>query len=359
MRPKTLKIIAASSGIATFTVAPTFAVAYKIILDTRARRDGLIIGAKAFGEGLILANMQELMVNHWTDIYTKLVTGIDSPLAPELLNNKNIHTIAEYTGSIYDNYWKKSPKNTGAKTVDNFNLDDYVNYMDEFEATKDLELIYDNQQTPKGVGFENSYALIARKGEFAGVNSLKDLFDKDDKKIGLSTNVLVSSGILNKMLDISERNQYDNSKDSQKARERLETKKWEVKTLDSTDNKYEMLKNGNIDIALGYTTDSQINEFNKLNLSDLNNNFVSYQAAYIISKQKLQQFSSIKLKKTPDSRKTEGVELKSILQAIRITTDEMIAMNKKLAEKNIENENTPYQIAKRFLEAKDYFKNNL
>ncbi|NQZ66192.1 MAG: hypothetical protein HRT99_03195 [Mycoplasmatales bacterium] len=364
---KGLKIVSGSLLLGTFIVLPITVLAVKES-EKEKSQNGIVIGAKAFPEGLILGNIENKMIEHWTDIYTEFKPGIDGNLAPNLFNNGNIDSIAEYSGSIYDNYWKKPPKGLEKTDVDKFTLDDYNNHLKEFESTKNLKIIMGNE-LKKGIGFTNSYVLVSKKNDFPNVNSLNELFAQSGK-IGLSSNVFTGSGILNKLLDISEGKPYDGNTDHFESKNRLESKGWTLRQIDQESNKYNLLsKTGDsgIDIALGYGTDATLSpknttaQFKALNLSDMNDNFVSYEAAFLVRDNKLEQYNDIKLKNNKQS------SLLKVIEAIKISQDEMIQMNFDLSfgyddpsTPEVEStKKTASQIADIFLKSHNYFEDNL
>jgi len=135
----------------------------------KGSKGSILIGAKIFGDGYILANMYKMLVNGYTDIEAITKTGLGgTKICFEALTNGQIDLYPEYTGTGLLVLLQASQPVIDSLGGDNQKVYDYV--ADEFTKRYHIKWL-----TP--IGFNNTYALMMRKQQATSlhITSISDL----------------------------------------------------------------------------------------------------------------------------------------------------------------------------------------
>ncbi|MFO7817003.1 MAG: glycine betaine ABC transporter substrate-binding protein [Desulfovibrionales bacterium] len=230
----------------------------------------ITVGGKNFTEQFMLAELAaDLLEEAGFDVTVK--TGVGSSIARKSLENGQFDLYYEYTGTAYTVYYSQSDQNimTDSEKV--------YNWVKDKDAEKDLVWL-------APVKFNNTYTLMMRGDEA--------------KKLGIKT--------------ISNLAQYQNENPGELIYG-VDSEFWErpdgfqkvMKTYDFTvksdDVKkmsigltYKALKEGQLDVAMGFSTDGRIAAFGFVNLVDDKNFFPVYNPVPVVRKEVLDKYPEIK-----------------------------------------------------------------
>jgi osmoprotectant transport system permease protein len=135
----------------------------------KGSKGSILIGAKIFGDGYILANMYKMLVNGYTDIEAITKTGLGgTKICFEALTNGQIDLYPEYTGTGLLVLLQASQPVIDSLGGDNQKVYDYV--ADEFTKRFHIKWL-------SPIGFNNTYALMMRRQQAVSLNitSISDL----------------------------------------------------------------------------------------------------------------------------------------------------------------------------------------
>lgn len=332
-----------------FILAP-FIVAFSYL----STKYDIVIGAKSFAESEILAHIAKETINkHNPDIEIGIKAGLTSSQINLIINGAQIDGLAEYTGSMQSLYWINTPAPLVASEVARWNVKQWSENMDKNKNTSNLWYGTGRaNETMPGIGFENSYGLVVNptSSKFSQYNSAQTIFDLINIGGKFTTDSTFASA------DVGLASMYDRymgnpdgTTDGPSGKARIEELGMEVLIVDSTTNRYDYVKNGVADIAIGFTTDAQLNDTANYALLDIDNvksMFPTYDVGYLFRQKTIDKYSSIRSRHW-----NTNTSLAEILNSIRISSPDMIAMNYEVQVENTD----PGKVAIDFLERKGYF----
>ena len=235
-----------------------------------AAGERIIIGGKNFTEQYLLAELaKRLLEKNGFDVDLK--TGIGSVVARQSLENGQIDFYYEYTGTAYTVYHKQSNRNV---MIDPERVYQWVKKAD---AGKDLVWI-------DPVKFNNTYTLMMREkqAQKLGIASISDLgrhIKQHPDKLIVGVNA-----------EFWER--PDGFKPLMKTYEfRIPYNR--VKKMDSG-LVYKALKEGNVDVSMGFATDGRISAFHFINLKDDRSYFPVYSPAPVVREEIINKYPKIR-----------------------------------------------------------------
>ena len=151
-------------------VASDFLKAKGLLQPARNGAKGtVVIGAKIFGDGYILANMYKLLVNGYTDLEAVTKTGLGgTKICFDALTNGQIDLYPEYTGTGLLVILQADKSVIDTLIADKQKVYDYV--------SQEFMQRYQIRWLPP-IGFNNTYALMMRKQQAAAlhITSISDL----------------------------------------------------------------------------------------------------------------------------------------------------------------------------------------
>jgi osmoprotectant transport system permease protein len=144
-------------------VAKDFLAAHQLLQPDRHGTKGqVVIGAKIFGDGYILANMYKLLVNGYTDLTGITKTGLGgTQICFNALTNGQIDLYPEYTGTGLLVILQSSQKVIDSLAGDHQQVYDYVSR--EFETRYQIKWL-------QPIGFNSTYALMMRRQQANALN---------------------------------------------------------------------------------------------------------------------------------------------------------------------------------------------
>ena len=254
-----------------------------------AEKKELVIGGKNYTEAYLLAEMGRALLEKG-GFKIEVKTGVGSTLARQSLENGQFDLYYEYTGTAYTVYHhQKDPAvmNDPAKVY---------NWVKGKDAAKDLVWL-------EPITFNNTYTLMMKKdtAKELGIGSISDMagYVKEHPKA-------LTVGV-----DIEFYERPDGLKKLMKAYgfrlDRSQVKKME------TGLTYKALRDDQLQIAMGFATDSRITAFGFVNLVDDLKFFPVYNPVPVVRKEVLEKYP----------------EIRTILMALtnKLTTAEMQKLN--------------------------------
>jgi osmoprotectant transport system permease protein len=152
------------------TVASDFLKAKGLLQAARHGNKGtVVIGAKIFGDGYILANIYKLLVNGYTDLEAVTKTGLGgTKIAFDALTNRQIDLYPEYSGTGLLVILQANKAVVDTLISDKQKVYDYV--------SREFMQRYQIRWLPP-IGFNNTYALMMRRQQAADlhITSISDL----------------------------------------------------------------------------------------------------------------------------------------------------------------------------------------
>jgi osmoprotectant transport system substrate-binding protein len=229
----------------------------------------LVVGGKNFTEQYILPEMAKILLEKQGFDVT-LKTGVGSTVLRQALENGQVDLYFEYTGTAYTVYLKQKDR---AIMTDPAKVFDYVQKAD---AKKNLVWL-----SPLQV--DNTYTLImpGKRAEELKIITISDLaaFVKKDPKtliFGMNIEFLRRpDGFKNLMKFYGFRVPTQNFKQM------------------ATGLTYTALKEGKMDVSLGFSTDGRIAAWGFVNLEDDKKFFPAYNPAPVVRKKILDKYPEI------------------------------------------------------------------
>jgi osmoprotectant transport system substrate-binding protein len=285
-----------------------------VIMSSFAFSKSVVVGSKMFTEGYIVSNMiVDLLEDNGFDVQKRF--GLSSLPIRKGMETGQIDIYPEYTGTAWAAYFKKD-----TQIYDPVELFNKVKKIDQEEyGIVWLDMIH----------FNNTYGLAVRN-EFAqenNINSLSDLSDyiNNGNKVifGVNPEYYKRSDGIFAVIDTYDMNVDKNN----------------VKTMEAGLT-YTALENGNIDVAMVYSTDALILKHDLKVLEDDKNFFPLYYPAALVREETLEEYP----------------EIKEILNPLTLYLNEniIIRLNYLVDVEGLE----PEIVSERFLEALGLINNN-
>lgn len=266
----------------------------------------IVVSGKDWTEQWILAHIYGEYLKAHTELDVEVKEGLGSEtVLTEAMKKGDVDLYVEYSGTGYLVFLKEEyVPETEPETI--------------YQKTKEGYLEKFNIKWLEPIGFANNYALsvTAETAEELGVKTLSDLQDQaEEMSIGAPATFYEREDGYNGFTDLYG---YTFGK---------------TVSLDE-DVMYTAIKNGEVDLITGFSTDPRIEQFDLTPLEDDKNYFPPYDAAPIVRQEVLDA--------------NPGLEDTINELAGQISTEEMMEMN---AQVNLNNEK-PQDVAKAFLEKK-------
>ncbi|MCP4116329.1 MAG: glycine/betaine ABC transporter substrate-binding protein [Desulfobacteraceae bacterium] len=250
----------------------------------------ITIGGKNFTEQYILPELAKHLLEK-NGFTVTLKTGVSTSLARKSLETAQVDFYFEYTGTAYTLFYKG--KDTAVMT----DPQKVYDWMKQKDAAKGLIWL-------DSANLNNTFTLMMKKEEAsrAGIKTISDLgaaITKDPKKfvLAVSSEFWERPDGIKKLMKV-----YG-----------FRVPVSQIKKMDPGIT-YMALKNGQVDVAMGFATDGRIVSFGLVNMEDDKNFFPVYNAAPVIRKEVLDAYP----------------EIREILKPLteNLTTEEMQTLNK-------------------------------
>ncbi|MFD2923655.1 osmoprotectant ABC transporter substrate-binding protein [Halobacillus naozhouensis] len=269
----------------------------------------ITIGTLGTAESAIMGNMVRLMIQHYTELQTEMVTNLGSSTVQHeaMMSGEVDITATRYTGTDL----------VGALGMDPITDPDKAMKIVKREFQKQF-----NQTWFDSYGFANSYAFTV-KSELAEKKNLETVSDLESLAANLRLGV-DSAWIRRPAVG------YDSF---------IKKYGFEFGRVFpmSIGLVYKAVESGEMDVVLAYTTDGRLEAFDLVTLKDNKHLFPPYDASPVVRNEVLEKHP----------------ELRDVLQKLagKIDTEQMRKMNHKANVKMKE----PKLVAKEFLEKHNYF----
>ena len=213
--------------------------------------DTIIVGAKNYTEQLILGNILEILVAENTDLKTRLVSNLASDIIFKAIQSGDVHLYAEYTGTIYGNYFHFTER----KTADEI-----------FQIARDEMLERHNILVLDKLGYNNVYTLSVRQ-DTAAQHNLRTFSDL----------AKVSS-----QLTLGATFEFLEREDGFKGLSRVYGMNFQKQISIDGNLRYTAIMNDEIQVTDAFSTDGMLLRFNLISLEDNLDFFPAYYAVPII-----------------------------------------------------------------------------
>lgn len=239
----------------------------------------ITVGGKNFTEQFLLAELAAgLLEKAGFDVTVK--TGVGSSIARKSLENGQFDLYYEYTGTAYTVYYSQSDQDIMTKS------EKVYDWVKQKDAQKGLVWL-------EPVKFNNTYTLMMRKDEAdkMGLKTISDLaaYQNDNPRdliFGVDSEFWERPDGLKKLMkDYGFSVPNDN-----------------VKKM-SIGLTYKALREGQLDVAMGFSTDGRIAAFGFVNLEDNKNFFPVYNPVPVVRKEVLDKYPEIRKILKPLSEK--------------------------------------------------------
>lgn len=274
------------------------------------KKNNIVIAGGNTSERQILSEIQKQMIQHYmSDEDVEIINNLGSTV---LIVQTFMRDICNMASAMY----------TGTS------LTGELGYEPQTDTKKALEIVknaYKEKFDMKwydSYGFENTYAFMVRK-DFAQKHNLKKISDL--KKI--SNNLLAG-------VDTSWVRRKGDGYEAFKEKYGFDFKKVYPMEIGLV---YDAVKNGEMDLVLGYSTDGRINSYDLVILEDDMRVFPPYDACPVVSYKLLEKYPKLDM----------------IISKLvgKISSEKMQELNRLSDENQIE----PKNVAKKFLEENNYF----
>ena len=277
-------------------------------LRENAKKD-VVIAAANDTERQILAEMQKQMIEHYTDRNVSIINNLGSTtmIHATMLDGDVNMAAGMYSGTSLTGELRMKPIRDSEKALKAVQK----GYKEKF-----------NRVWFPSYGFANTYAFMVRK-DFAEEHNIKkvsDLIDlRDSVRVGVDTAWMDRKG------------------DGYEAFQEIYGYKFKKIYPMELGLLYSAVKNKEMDVILGYSTDGRIPSYNLVVLEDDMHLFPAYDCSPVATKEILEKYP----------------ELTDVIFKLcgEIDTTDMQKMNREAAEDLME----PQVVAKKFLEKHNYF----
>ncbi|MEH7238986.1 ABC transporter substrate-binding protein [Bacillus sp. JJ1562] len=227
----------------------------------------ITIGAKSFTEQYLFAKMTKYVLEE-EGYDVKEVADLGSTALRQALENKQVDLSWDYVGTGLVTYLGEEPITDPQEAYEK------VNNIDQAEN----DIIWTNLN-----GVDNTYTLIMRRAdaEELGIKSISDLAAYINKNPG--------------ELSMASDAEFSNRKDGLPGVEELygfEFQKGNIIDME-TGLYYNALRDGEVDVSVGFATDGRIEAFDFINLEDDKGFFPSYNAAVVMTTETYENYPEL------------------------------------------------------------------
>ncbi len=262
----------------------------------------ITIGGKNFTEQYILPELAKLLLEK-NGFTVTLKTGVGTSIARKSLETAQVDFYFEYTGTAYTVFYKG--KDTAVMT----DPQKVYDWMKQKDAAKGLVWL-------ESAKLNNTFTLMMKKkaADQAGIRTISDLgaaITNDPEKIFVAVNS-----------EFWER--PDGIKKLMKVYG-FRVPASQIKKMDPGIT-YMALKNGQVDVAMGFATDGRIASFGLVNMVDDKSFFPVYNPAPVIRKEVLDQYPEIREILKPLAEKLTTEEMQGLNMAVDVNHESVSAV---------------------------------
>ena len=248
----------------------------------------IVVGGKNFTEQYILSGMAKILLEK-NGFEVEMRTGVGSTIARKSLENGQIDLYYEYTGTAYTIYHKQKDRSIMTDRVKCYN------WVKDADASEGLIWL-------DPVRFNNTYTLLMRKkqAEKLGIKSISDLSRYINRNM--------------KKLVIGMGAEFWERPDGFKPLMKLYGFTVPYNRLIKMDDGlvYKALKEKQVDVSMGFSTDGRISAFGFVVLKDDKSYFPVYNPAPVVRKEVLDKYPQIRNILKPVSKKLTTQEMRHL-----------------------------------------------
>jgi len=270
----------------------------------------VVVGGKNFTEQYILAGMAKVLLER-NDFDVALQTGVGTAVARRALLNDQIDMYYEYTGTAYTVFYKGADRDmmTDGEAV--------YKWIKKQDAEKGL--IWLDQ-----VKFNNTYTLMMREdqAEKLDIETIGDLaryINENPDKLVIGVNA-----------EFWERPDGFKPLMSHYGFQVLYGK---VRKMDSG-LVYKALRDGNVDVSMGFATDGRIEAFGFTTLEDDKDYFPVYSPVLVIRKEVIDKYPEIETILKPIADKLTTQQMRQLNAAVDVRHKDVEAVAREWIEKH-------------------------
>jgi len=225
----------------------------------------VVVGAKNFTEQFVLSKILAIYLKE-NGFEVEEKNNMASQVVRQALENKQVDLYWEYTGTSLVNYNKLDPISDSVEA-----------YEKVKEVDKENGLVWLDQSP-----LNNTYTLMMReeKAKELGIESISDLaaYLNDGNKLSLGADA-----------------EFATRPDGIKGVEKAYGFKFGSSNIKKMDVGlfYQALRDGQVDVATGFSTDSRIKAFNLVNLEDDKSFFPAYNAGITVHEKTLEKYPEL------------------------------------------------------------------
>jgi len=277
-----------------FTLLTLFVCFFGFALPSMAAEKKIIVGGKNFTEQYLLPEMAKALLEK-NGFEVELKTGLPTNMARKAVLTGEVDFYYEYTGTAYTVFFKQDDPEIMSDPQAVYQ------WVKKEDAGEDLVWL-----TP--VKMNNTYTLMMKKAqaENLGISSISDLAAYVDKN---PEDLIVGVGT-----------EFWNRPDGFKKLAKvygLNVPFGNIKKM-SDGLAYQALKDGQVDVGMGFATDGRIAAFGFVNLEDDKNFFPVYNPAPVVREEALKKYPEIEKILKPLAESLGTAEMQNMNKAVDV-----------------------------------------
>lgn len=268
------------------------------------------VGGKNFTEQYILADFARILLEE-KGFDVNMQTGVGSSVARQALEHGQIDMYFEYTGTGYTVFYDQDDQ---AIMSDADKVYQWIRDADEKKGLVWLEPLE----------FNNTYTLLMRKNnaEELGIASISDLSaymneNPDKLTIGVNAEFWERPDGFKPLMKL-----YD-----------FQVPYGKIRRMDSG-LVYQALRDGNVDVSMGFATDGRIAAFGFVVLEDDMNYFPTYNPSLVVRRDALQKYPELEEIFKPLAEKLTTTEMQKLNGRVDLDNEDVGRAARKWLEEN-------------------------
>ena len=268
------------------------------------------VGGKNFTEQYILADFARILLEE-KGFDVRMQTGVGSSVARQALEHGQIDMYFEYTGTGYTVFYDQDDP------VIMSDADKVYQWVRDADEKKGLVWL-------EPLEFNNTYTLLMRKNnaEELGIVSISDLSaymneNPDKLTIGVNAEFWERPDGFKPLMKL-----YD-----------FQVPYGKIRRMDSG-LVYQALRDGNVDVSMGFATDGRIAAFGFVVLEDDKNYFPTYNPALVVRKDALQKYPELEEIFKPLAEKLTTTEMQKLNGRVDLDNEDVGRAARKWLEEN-------------------------
>ncbi len=277
---------------------------------TAAAEKEVTVGGKNFTEQYILADFARILLEE-NGFDVNMQTGVGSSVARQALEHGQIDMYFEYTGTGYTVFYDQDDQSVMS------DADKVYQWVKDADAKKGLVWL-------EPLEFNNTYTLLMRgdHAEKIGIESISDLAaymneNPDKLTIGVNAEFWERPDGFKPLMKL-----YD-----------FQVPYGKIRRMDSG-LVYQALRDGNVDVSMGFATDGRIAAFGFVVLEDDKNYFPTYNPSLVVREDTLKKYPEIEEIFKPLGEKLTTTEMQKLNGRVDLDNADVGRAARKWLEEN-------------------------